>query len=75
MTVNYCGICFITLTPGQNLVRVFNSRSRCENAMHLQCYEAEQLNLKLKTCHKLLLGSHPSALVLPAPTLDLVMME
>jgi hypothetical protein len=53
---------------GQNLGRVFNSRSDCMSAMHLFCYEAEQLNLKLKTRPKQLLGSHPLAFALPALT-------
>ncbi len=54
---------------GQNLVRVFNSRSDCTSAMHLFCYEAKQLYLKLKTRPKQLLGSLSSAFVLPALSL------
>jgi DNA phosphorothioation-dependent restriction protein DptG len=35
-------------------------------AMNLFCYEAKQLNLKLKTWPKQLLGSLPLAFALPA---------
>jgi hypothetical protein len=50
---------------GQNLGRVFNSRSDCMSGMHLYCYEAKQLNLKLKTQPKQLLGSLPIVFALP----------
>jgi hypothetical protein len=53
---------------GQNLGRVFNYKSDCMSAMHLFCYEAKQLNLKLKIRPKHLLGSHPLAFKLPAST-------
>jgi len=59
MTVNYRGICCITLTPGQNLVRVFNSISGCEHAMCLHCHETKLPNLKVKTRPKQLLGPLP----------------
>jgi hypothetical protein len=52
---------------GQNLGRVFNSRSDCMSATHLFCYEAKQTNLKLKAQPKQLLGSLPLAFALPAP--------
>jgi hypothetical protein len=50
---------------GQNLGRVFNSRSGCMCARHLFCYEAKQPNLKLKTRPKQLLGSLPIGFALP----------
>jgi hypothetical protein len=50
---------------GQNLGRVFNSRSGCMCAMPFRCYEAKQPNLKLKTQPEQLLGSLPIALALP----------
>jgi len=53
-------------STGQNLGRVFNSRSGCMCAMHLICYESKQPNLKLKTLPKQLLGSLPRAFALPA---------
>jgi len=51
---------------GQNLGRVFNSRSGCMCAMHLCCFEAKWPSLKLKTRPKQLFGSLPLAFVLPA---------
>jgi hypothetical protein len=51
---------------GQNLGRVFNSRSSCICAMHLCCLEAKWPSLKLKTQPKQLLGSLPLAFALPA---------
>ncbi len=42
---------------GQNMGRVFNSRSGCTCPIHLSCYEAKLPNLKLKTRLKQLLGS------------------
>ncbi len=53
---------------GQNLGRVFNSRSDCMSALHLFCYEAKQPNLKLKTRPKQLLGSILLVFMLPAET-------
>ncbi len=54
---------------GQNLGRVFNSRSDCMSAMHLFFYEAKQLYLKLKTQPKQLLGYFPLAFGLPGLTI------
>jgi hypothetical protein len=51
---------------GQNLGRVFNSRSGCMCAMHLCYYEAKLPNLKLKTWPKQLLGSLPITFALSA---------
>jgi hypothetical protein len=53
---------------GQNLGRVYSSKSDCMSAMHLFCYEAKQLNLKLKTRPKQLLGSLLLAFALPVFT-------
>jgi hypothetical protein len=50
---------------GQNMGRVFNSRSGYMCVMHLYCYEAKWPNLKLKTRAKELLGSLLLAFVLP----------
>jgi hypothetical protein len=50
---------------GQNLGRVFSSRSDCMSAMNFFCYEAKQLNLKLKTWPKKLLGFLLLAFALP----------
>ncbi len=46
---------------GQNLGRVFNSRSGPMCAMHLCCYEAKWCSLKLKTRAKQLLVPFPLA--------------
>jgi hypothetical protein len=50
---------------GQNLGRVFNSRSGCVCAMHLSCFETKLPNLMLKTRPKQLLGYLPLDIVLP----------
>jgi hypothetical protein len=50
---------------GQNLGRVFNSRSACMRAMQLLYFETKQPNLLLKTRPKLLLGSLPLDIMLP----------
>ncbi len=55
---------------GQNLGRVFNSRSGRMRAMHLCCFEAKGPNLKLKTWPKQLLGSLSLAFAPPAYTID-----
>ncbi len=52
-------------SAGQSLGRVFNSKSGCMCAGHLFCYKPKQLNLKLKTWPKQLLGSLPIAYALP----------
>jgi hypothetical protein len=56
---------------GQNLRRVFNSRSGCMCAMHLCCYEVKQPNLMLQPRPKQLLGYLPIAFalscLLPSP--------
>ncbi len=44
---------------GQNLGRVFNSRSGCMCARLLRCYEAKLPDLKSKTRSKIILGSLP----------------
>jgi hypothetical protein len=51
---------------GQNLDRVFNSRSGRVHAKQLHFSETEQPNLKLKTRIKQLLGSLPLYIALPA---------
>jgi hypothetical protein len=56
---------------GQNLVRVFNSRSGCMCAMYFCCFEAKWPSLKLKTWPKQLLGFLPLAFALSAPSLAL----
>jgi hypothetical protein len=50
---------------GQNLGRVFNSRSGRMCVMPLCCYEAKWANLKFKTRPKQLLGSLRLAFALP----------
>ena len=50
---------------GQNLGRVFNSRSGCMYAMQLWCCESGRPNLKLKTQPKQLLCSLPLDIVIP----------
>jgi len=54
---------------GQNLGRVFNSRSDCKSPMHLFGYEAKQL--KVKTRPKQLLGSLPLTFALPGLSFEL----
>jgi len=51
---------------GQNLGRVFNSRSGRVHAMQLQCPEAKLTNLKLKTWPKQLLCYLPLEIALNA---------
>jgi hypothetical protein len=51
---------------GQNLGRVFNSRSGCLSAMQLPCFETKRSALKLKTQPKQLLGYLPLDIALPA---------
>ncbi len=51
---------------GQNLGRVFNSRSCCVCDMQLSCFEAKLPNLMLKTWPKQLIGSLPLDIALPA---------
>jgi hypothetical protein len=51
---------------GQNMVRVFNSRSACMDAMQLLYFETKLPNLMLKTRPKQLLGSLPLDITLPA---------
>ncbi len=51
---------------GQNLGRVFNSRSGCMHATHLFGYEAKLPNLKLKTRPKQFLGSLLLDIALPS---------
>ncbi len=51
---------------GQNLGRVFNSRSGRVHAIHSCCYWARLPDLKLKTWPKQLLGSLPLDIALPA---------
>jgi hypothetical protein len=41
---------------GQNLGRVFNSKTGCMHPMRLYCFEAKLHNLKLKTQPQQLLG-------------------
>jgi hypothetical protein len=55
---------------GQNLGRVFNSRSGCMGATHLRRYKAKWPNLKLKTRPKRLLGYLPLASGLPILAFD-----
>ncbi len=50
---------------GQNLGRVFNSRSGCVCDMQLSCFETKLPNLMLKTRPKQLLGSLPLDIALP----------
>jgi hypothetical protein len=50
---------------GQNLGRVFNSRSGCMRARFLRCHEAKLSDLKLKTRSKILLGSPPKDIAHP----------
>jgi hypothetical protein len=54
---------------GQNLGRVFNSRSGCVNAMQLRCSEIKLSNLMLKTRPKQLLSSLPLDIALPGSLL------
>ncbi len=51
-------------STGQNLGRVFNSRSGRMCATHLCCCEGKRSNLKLKTQTKQILGSLPLICVL-----------
>jgi hypothetical protein len=51
---------------GQNLGRVFNSRSGRVHALQFHFSEMKQPNLKLKTRPKQLLGSLPLVIPLPA---------
>jgi len=53
---------------GRTLGRVFSSRNRCTNTMHLFKYEAKLSNLKLKTWPDQLLGSLPKDIALPGFT-------
>jgi len=55
---------------GQNLDRVFNSRSGCMCALHLCSNEAKRPHLKLETRLKHLLGSLSLAFVLPAAPVE-----
>ncbi len=50
---------------GQNLGRVFKFRSGRAHVAHLLCYAVKQLNLKMKTRPKQLLGSFPLDIALP----------
>ncbi len=50
---------------GQNLGRVFNSRSGCVRVVQLCSFETKLPNLMLKTQPKQLLGSLPLDIVLP----------
>jgi hypothetical protein len=54
---------------GQNLGRVFNSRSGRVHALQLHFSETKQPNLKLKTRPKQLLGSLPLVIALPGQML------
>jgi len=54
------------LLKGQNLCRVFNSRSGCVCAMQLHCFEAKLPDLMLKAQPKQLLGSLCLDIALPA---------
>jgi hypothetical protein len=55
---------------GQNLGRVFNSRSGREYAIHSCCYWARLHDLNLETRPKQLLGSLPLDIALPAVRYD-----
>jgi hypothetical protein len=49
---------YFSTNIGQNLGRVFNSKSGYVHVMQLHCFETKLLNLMLKTQPKQLLGSH-----------------
>jgi hypothetical protein len=55
---------------GQNLCQVFNSGLRGACIYHAIAHIMKQLNLKLKTWPKQLLGSLPLAFALPARGLE-----
>ncbi len=59
------------MTPGQNLGRVFNSRSDCTHAMQLHFSDTKQPNLNAKTWPKQLLGSLLLDIALPAAANDI----